>query len=784
MKTGLILIAIFTLASPLMLSAATEENPSMQTRPLVLDRPETIISDRAANYIDRLPDERVKVWIFFNSKGVNDQAAFDEAAARLTISDKALARRTRVGRDEVVYADLPVVDEYVTGIVERGGNLRRVSRWLNAASFELDRSSLETIAALPFVYRIQPLAVFKRDNDSVKVEPDPGVNRLQPESPDALSYGMSAGQLEMINVPAAHDRGYNGEGVIVAMLDTGFRKSHVAFSQAYADGRVLAEYDFVFDDDEVQNEPEDWSSQHNHGTYIWSTLGGFSPGHVIGPAYGASYLLAKTEDVRSETQVEEDNWVAALEWADSLGAEVLSSSLGYSDWYSYFDLDGATTVITVAANTAADLGIICTISMGNDGSSSGSLTAPADAYNILACGAVAANETIAGFSSRGPTYDGRTKPEVCAQGVDTYCAAGGGDDSYSYVDGTSLSTPLVGGVAALVLSANPTYTPAIIRRAMMETADRAATPDNDYGHGIIDALAAAEWGVNFTADTIIGTESLTVAFADISDLDATTWQWSFGDGDFSTEPNPNHHYDTPGNYSVSLGISTEYGRMEKIKEKLIAVIADTLTIVSDSAYAGGEVTISVNLKNTQDLNDILIPIDYASDLELDLTAVERGERTDYFETVSTPFWDQNSRKIVIQLVSSASGELPPLPPGDGEILELTFTIPETTPSGAAGELSVVDIYYYTLKVANSMVEYIPEVNSGQVGTIHVARGDANNDTIINILDVVYLITYKYKYGPAPVTLAAGDADADGKIDILDITYLINYKYKGGPPPLD
>jgi subtilisin family serine protease len=284
------------------------------------------------------------------------------------------------------------------------------------------------------------------------------------------------------------------------MMDTGFRKDHQAFQLAFSEGRVLAEWDFINHDGNTQNEAGDPSGQHDHGTMTWSTLGGAADGNLYGPAYGASFILAKTEDVSGETPIEEDNWVAGMEWADSIGADVISSSLGYIDWYSYSDLDGNTAVITIAADIAAQRGIVVCNAMGNEGSGSGSLIAPADADSIISCGAVYGSGDIVYFSSRGPTYDGRIKPEVCAQGVSTRCANPSGTTGYTYADGTSLSTPLIGGTAAVILSAHPSWTPMQVREAMMESGDHSTSPDNDYGWGIPDILAAIQHTFYLTGD--------------------------------------------------------------------------------------------------------------------------------------------------------------------------------------------------------------------------------------------------------------------------------------------
>jgi subtilisin family serine protease len=435
-----ILVAIaFAFVLPPQLTGATS---TLSENPVVREKAAQVLTDRVRQYLEDRDGDTVKVWVFFTDKQVYSKSDFQSLASSVTISERALRRRAKVGMDKVVFADLPVSQSYADRITGVGAKLRRVSKWLNAASFEVSRDLLDEIADLPFVASVKPVIGYKKE---YPVEQEDVRLPVPPESQavDALSYGESYGQLNQINIPALHDLGYAGQGVTLAVFDTGYRKSHEAFAQAYLDGRVLAEWDFIFDDGNTANEGEDVSSQWNHGTSTWSIAGGMKDGKIYGPAYEANFILAKTEDLRSETPVEEDNWVAALEWVDSIGADVVTSSLGYIDWYTYADKDGQTAVTTIAANTADSLGIVLCNSVGNEGPNPGTLNTPSDAFNILSTGAVNINGLLASFSSRGSTYDGRTKPEVCAMGVNNRKASAGSDASYSNGNGTSYSCPLV-----------------------------------------------------------------------------------------------------------------------------------------------------------------------------------------------------------------------------------------------------------------------------------------------------------------------------------------------------
>lgn len=433
------------------------------------------------------PEVELNVWVLFTDKGILSEEDYEFALEKLpsVLSDRSLRRRQL--RDvELDLHDLPVRREYVERIQDLGCRLRTTSRYLNAASFSAERDQIESITELPFVASIKPVMVFERQPP--EVSPLGGLGRFQGTlTGQALSYGDSYGQLEQLNVIELHRYEISGAGVLVGVIDSGFDIEHETFDRIISEGRLIATRDFIEGDENVSDGPP---SQLHHGTCTWSALAGYSPGLLIGPAYGAGFALAKTEIVNQEIQVEEDYWVAALEWLDSLGVDVVTSSLGYNAWYDYSDMDGNTALCTIAGDIAVSRGIVVVNSAGNEGQTSWRyIIAPADGDSVLAIGAVDRNGNKASFSSIGPTFDGRTKPDFMARGVATVCAQP--DGLYGTASGTSLSAPLAAGAMALLLEVDPTLSPIELRDDLRATADRHDNPDNSYGWGIIDALSAS-----------------------------------------------------------------------------------------------------------------------------------------------------------------------------------------------------------------------------------------------------------------------------------------------------
>jgi len=430
--------------------------------------------------------EKQKYWIVFKDKGIYENISLAKGSAfyenlKLSISKRSYERRLKTVKDEgkvFDYHDLPVYDGYIEQIKSLGVRINVVSKWLNSVSAYLDSEQVNKVKSLPFVLEVKPVAKSaKTFYDDLKIE-NPLVE---------YNYGNSELQVRFSGVKELHRMNIIGKDVIVGMMDTGFRLTH----EALAEVEVIAEYDFIFNDSTTANEPIDSPSQDFHGTLTLSVLGGKKDGKIYGIAPGAKFVLAKTEDVRSETPVEEDNWVKAIEWMDSLGVDIVSSSVGYLDWYTYQDMDGNTAKITKAADIAFQKGIVVVNSAGNERNTPWRyIIAPADGRYVIAVGAVDSLGRVASFSSMGPTYDGRIKPDVCALGVSVFGASTSSKNSYVYASGTSLSCPIVAGIAALILSTHPELNSFEVRDAIRNTASRSENPDNDYGWGIVNGLSA------------------------------------------------------------------------------------------------------------------------------------------------------------------------------------------------------------------------------------------------------------------------------------------------------
>jgi subtilisin family serine protease len=426
-------------------------------------------------------------WVFFRDRPAASSAA-------VTVTPRALARRAKAARarggaasGDAARASVEDRDPdagYVRAVESAGGTLRTRSRWLNAVSVDADSAALVRIQTLPFVTGVDRVAVLTLPEASVPaatVETPAWTHSVAADQADAVEYGDSYRQLEMLGVPEAHAMGYHGEGVLICVLDSGFERSHEVFDRL----KVREERDFVFDDRDTGYDPsQDLLTQADHGTAVLSVLAGYAPERLIGPAYESEFILAKTERIGSEKRAEEDHWCEAVEWAEAEGADIVSSSLSYPLWYRLPERDGRTAENSRVANIALERGLLVVNSTGNYGPGPLTLSPPSDAPGVLAVGSVDANGTLSRFSSIGPTWDRRIKPDLVAMGTAARQARARTRHDYTTANGTSFSTPLIAGCAAIVLSAHPDWSPEAVWDALAMSADRASRPDPSYGWGV------------------------------------------------------------------------------------------------------------------------------------------------------------------------------------------------------------------------------------------------------------------------------------------------------------
>ena len=431
-------------------------------------------------------------WVQFKDKN-NSPYSIDNPEAFL--SPRALQRRANLGIAIDEY-DIPVNPQYLQAVADCGAELLNPSKWLNGVSVHVtDPSVMEAINALEFVTAVRNCP---NNPEAQKIKERWLSERLKPLEVSRNSRGFYGGgttQITQINGQALHDSGYMGEGVVIAVLDGGFvgTNYHPAFDNMREEGRLLGTRDFVYGSTSVY-------SQSSHGTSCLSTMAAYLPNTFVGTAPKASYYLLHTEDVPNENIVEEYNWVSGAEYADSLGVDVCSTSLGYidfdmSEWdHPQSHFDGHTAPSSIGAEIAVSRGMICTNSAGNEGMSWEdyicTLGMPADAEHVLTVGAVNGDGRRASFSSVGPTYDGRIKPDVMAMGQDTYVASSDGD--YYTGSGTSFANPIMAGAVACLRQARPYASVQEICDAVRACSSRANDPDNRYGYGIPDFSHALE----------------------------------------------------------------------------------------------------------------------------------------------------------------------------------------------------------------------------------------------------------------------------------------------------
>jgi subtilisin family serine protease len=414
--------------------------------------------------------------LYLKDKGVAETAI---SSPKAFLSPEAIERRTK-WNVEITMLDVPVSPACIELITATGVHVVTQSKWLSTVVVESDDSlSTERLKALPMVDSV--VCVWRGEDRLTLPACSDDTSSLTPATARTEGeYGYAASQIAMLNGLRLHEAGRRGQGMRIAVIDAGFR--HADRIDAFASLQLLGTCNMVFPGRSVFCEDD-------HGTKVLACLAAYLPGYLIGTAPEASYLLLKSEDPRAEYPLEEDYWAAAVEYADSVGVDIVTSSLGYYRFdlpdtvYRPSDLDGRTAFITRAAQAAADRGILVFCSAGNEGGHDWErITFPADAPDILTVGAITSNETLSNFSSKGFTADYRIKPDVVALGAGVCVVDGGGD--IHFASGTSFSAPLVAGMGACLWQALPWLGNKEVINLIRRTASKAAQPDAEFGYGI------------------------------------------------------------------------------------------------------------------------------------------------------------------------------------------------------------------------------------------------------------------------------------------------------------
>jgi len=424
----------------------------------------------------------------FKDKGVNMDAGINPSSY---LSEKSVERRLKhqIAFDE---SDLPVNELYIKTITDQGGKILTRSRWLNSVVIEADVEILLWVEKLPFVGSVNVLNTQSASNKA-GIKPyfaneeiiSSNQHISKKVSTDVYDYGGAYNQISQMNGQFLHNNGYSGQGMTIAVIDAGFNSVDVmtCFDSLRANDQIKGTRDFAVPGNNVYA-----TTMHSHGTSVLSCMGAYTSGIMVGTAPKADYWLLRSEVGESESLIEEYYWVSAAEFADSIGADLINSSLGYTEFddpstnHTYADMDGNTTVVTIGADKAASKGILVVNSAGNSGGGGWwYIGAPADGDSVFSIGAVDAGGFRAGYSSVGPTYDGRIKPTVSAQGSGSALFFPGG---FGYGSGTSFSSPITCGITACFWQAFPELNNMEIIDFVKASGSQANQPDSLLGWGI------------------------------------------------------------------------------------------------------------------------------------------------------------------------------------------------------------------------------------------------------------------------------------------------------------
>lgn len=423
-------------------------------------------------------------WVYFKDKP--DEEYYRNNPLEM-LSQRALDRRTNQNITLDI-KDIPISQIYIDQITSASGiTIMAKSKWLNALHIRGTQSKIQALQSLVFVDHIQFANHSLNPTSRNTNYSSASRNEESFEIMSNFNYGNSNNQIQMLNGHLLHQQDFTGQGKIIAVFDAGFPGVNTAspFQRLRDNNLILGGYNFPDRNTNIY-------TRYYHGTNVLSTMGGFVDGQLIGTAPDAQYYLFITEDNTSENPVEESYWVEALEMSDSLGVDVINSSLGYTDYdnpsynYSYSQRNGQIGFASRGASIALSKGIVCVVSAGNSGNTSEKhISIPADAANILTIGAVTSTEDYASFSSIGPSFDGRVKPDVCAKGQGATISSPTGNISNTG-NGTSFSSPILAGMVTSFWSALPNLTAREVIEYVKESADQYNNPDSYKGYGVPD----------------------------------------------------------------------------------------------------------------------------------------------------------------------------------------------------------------------------------------------------------------------------------------------------------
>ncbi len=505
-------------------------------------------------FVSLIADQTVaqKFFIRFTDKA---GSAFSTSNPAAFLSPRAVARRT-AHAIPITDEDLPVNDNYISGVSTQGALVLARSKWFNGVIVQCDSAILANILTLPYV--VNATKIFKHVSNSGNSKFDTGmpIARRTDLRTASLDYGFAYNQIHLMNGEYLHNNGFTGSGMVIAVIDAGFYNVDQlpTFDSLRSRNGILGTWDFVDNQSSVYEDD-------THGMEVLSTIAGNTPGELVGTAPDADFWLLRTEDVFSENVIEEYNWAAAAEYADSVGVDVISSSLGYSDFddtlasHTYADMNGHTCPSSIAADFAVSRGILVCVSAGNSGGNQWHyISAPSDGDSVLAVGAVDSDGLYVGFSSYGPSSDGDVKPNVAAKGANATVADPFG--TIGGANGTSFSCPILAGAATCLIQAHPTKSVIEIKAAIEASANYFLTPTDTLGYGIPNFANA-----DFLLSNIIDRENISP---------------------FVVYPNP---------LQEKLNIQLFSNSNEDVTVKLFGLLGNVVSEIKRNIYGGNYTTI-------------------------------------------------------------------------------------------------------------------------------------------------------------------------------------------------